>query len=120
MADVNAVLYPSTDKKYLRVLWEAITTTNTAGVGTALPAFPDRSIQVLGNFGTAGAITIQGSNDGGTTWATLNDLFGNALTFTSAGIKGVAELTAMIRPTLSAGSGAVDLDVYGFFGGNAE
>lgn len=117
MADITPTLIPSTDKRYARYKWETFTPSDTNGIAVGMGAYPDRSVQVLGNFGTAGEITIQGSLDGGTTWATLTDPQGNALVFTSAKIEAITELVPLIRPIRSAGTGAVDLDVYMSFAG---
>lgn len=65
------------------------------------PGYRDRTVQVEGSFfGTS--ISIEGSNDG-TNYHTLNDPSGNPLTFTSAGIKQVLELTRWIRPAMTGG-----------------
>jgi hypothetical protein len=100
----------------MRVKWEGFAASADVGTAVELSSYPDRSVQVLGDFGTGGEITIQGSNDGGTTWATLTDPQGNALVFTSARIEAVTELVQQVRPNATAGSGA-DIDVYMMFGG---
>lgn len=116
MATVSATRIVSPDSRITRVKWEGFAASGDVGTAVELTGHPDRSVQVLGNFGTGGAITVQGSNDGGTTWATLTDPQGNALTFTAAGLEAITELVGQIRPTASAGSGA-DIDVYMMFGG---
>jgi hypothetical protein len=68
----------------------------------SLAEYADRSVQVQGTFGGA-TITIQGSNDG-TNWHTLNDFEGDALSFTSAGLRMIAEPTAYIKPVTAGGS----------------
>jgi hypothetical protein len=94
--------------------WEALTATNTDGapadekVGSI--AFTEKTVTVTGNFGTSGECTIQGSNDG-TNWFTLNDVFENLAVFTSAGIMLLAENPRYVRPAITAGSGAIDLDI---------
>jgi hypothetical protein len=77
-----------------------------------MPAANDRSVQVTGTFGSGGTLLIEGSNDGGVTWGTLNDPQGSALSFTSSKIEAIQELTAMIRPRVSAGDGTTALAVY--------
>lgn len=116
MATVTPTRIPSPDSRSMRVKWEGFAASGDVGTSVELAGYPDRSVQVLGNFGTGGEITIQGSNDGGTTWATLTDPQGNALTFTAAGLEAITELVGQIRPTASEGSGA-DIDVYMMFGG---
>lgn len=71
------------------------------------------SVQITGTFGTN--CTIQGSNDGGTTWVTLKDLTGTDMVFTAAGGAEFSTSYERIRP-LSTGGGA-DLDVYFVFRG---
>lgn len=92
-------------------LWEALTPTDVDGSALDVSDLRDIGIQVIGNFGTAGDIFIQGSIDG-TTWAQLNDPQGNALSFTAAGIQQVQENVRYIRPFRNAGTGALDVDVY--------
>jgi len=89
--------------------WLLLTTTNTTGDAFACAAFSDRTIQVYGTFGGA-TITIQGSLDG-TNWATVNDQSDNALTFTTARMDSVQQLTRFIRPLLSGGDGTTSLNV---------
>lgn len=91
--------------------WLTLTTTNLDGESIRYTDYQDRSVQVLGTFG-GGTVTMQGSNDGGTTWATLTDPLGNNLAFTAAGMKQITELPDLIRPLLSGGDGTTDLDVY--------
>lgn len=117
MATKTAAKTTNPDLKHQVVRWEAFDTNGDIGTSVSMGAWRDRSVQVLGTFGTGGEITIQGSNDGGTTWATLTDPQGNALTFTSARIEAITELCGLIRPKLTAGTGTIDIDVYIFFGG---
>ena len=74
--------------------------------------YGDRSVQITGTLGAGGTIVIEGSNDGGVTWATLNDAFGNALTLTALGIKQITECVGQIRPRVTAGDGTTNLNVY--------
>lgn len=72
----------------------------------------DRSVQVLGIFST-GTFVWEGSNDDGVTWATLNDLSGgNAISKTSAGLEGVAEITQFARGKVTGGDGSTSLEVH--------
>ena len=73
------------------------------------PHFSDKTVQLIGTFGSA-TVVIQGSLDG-TTWATLTDPQGDALSFTAAGLNLVAENVRYIRPSASGGS-SQDIDVY--------
>lgn len=117
MATVTPARVALPDIRGLTIKWLGFAASGDVGTSVDMPAYPDRSVQVLGNFGSAGEVTIQGSNDGGTTWATLTDPQGNALVFTSARLEAITELVGKIRPAATAGSGAA-IDVYIFFGGS--
>lgn len=92
-------------------LWETITATNQEGSAVNVSATNDIAVQMLGDFGTSGDIVIQGSIDGGTTWATLNDPQGDPIVITAASIIQVQENVQLIRPINAAGTG-LDLDVW--------
>lgn len=89
---------------------QTYTAMGNADTGTAFDSYSlkDKTVQAAGTFASA-VVTIQGSNDG-TNWSTLTDPAGNALTFSSAGIKVILENPKQIRPTTSGGSGS-DIDV---------
>ena len=70
----------------------------------------DRSVQVFGDFGAGGSVTIEGSLDG-EHWATLSDPQGNPLVITSAKIEQITELTMHIRPRVTTGDGTTSLSV---------
>lgn len=93
------------------VSWEGITEADT-GAAAALDGYSARSVQVLGDFTTSGAITFEGSNDG-VTWATLNDEGGTTLVVTAASVRSIREVTRYVRPRATAGT-AVDMDVHVF------
>lgn len=82
--------------------WTALATGDTgkpvSGVGLS-----DRSVQMTGTFGGA-TVVLEGSNDG-TNYTTLTDTAGSALSFTSAGLKQVLQITKYIRPSVSGGAG---------------
>jgi hypothetical protein len=119
MATVTYALVPTTTLITNKVKWTPLAN-GDSGSAVDLNDYRDRSVQVLGTFGTGGSVTLQGSNDGGTTWATLTDQGGNNLTFTAAGIKHVQQLTEYIRPTVTAGDGTTALTVYVFFRGREQ
>jgi hypothetical protein len=65
---------------------------------------------VSGVLGTGGSVTWQGSVDGGTTWFTLNDDTGAALTQTALNTnKPVKERPLLVRPNCTAGDGTTSL-----------
>jgi hypothetical protein len=95
-------------KGCFRVTWSGLGVASSADSGSTVivpSAYDSVSIQVIGTFAGA-TITIEGSNNGGTTWATLNDSRGegNAMTFTSADLRKLNEVPQMIRPTITSGS----------------
>ena len=90
--------------------WEGLNTTDTTGTPIYISRKTDRSVQIGGTFG-GGTVTIEGSNDG-TTYFTLNDLQGSAISKTAAALEGVAEVVKWIRPKVTGGDGTTDIDVY--------
>lgn len=70
----------------------------------------DRSVQITGTPSVGGTVLIEGSNDG-TNYSTLHDPGGNALSLTSAQIVAVLEISAFIRPRVSAGDGSTTFAV---------
>jgi len=93
-------------KGVYRVFWDGLAA-GDSGSGVAVAALADKTVQVLGTFGGT-TITIEGSNDGGTTWNTLNDTRGegNGLSITSADTRQVLENPRLIRPLSTGGAGA--------------
>ena len=79
------------------------------GEAVNMQDWADRSVQVTGTFGGATCVW-EGSNDD-TNYATLNDAFGNALSFTTSGLRCVAEAVKTARPRIVGGSG-VSVNVY--------
>ena len=98
--------------------WETIT---EADVGQAVPVamFGDKSIQVVGDFGTAGAVDMEGAlfpaASADADFDVLADAQGTDLSIVSADkhLEVVLEATYWFRPKASAGSG-MDVDVYLF------
>lgn len=112
MATITATLVPTTTLSTTTVKWVGLTT-DDIGAGFANSDYRDRTVQVFGDFGTNATCTIEGSNDAGTTWATLHDQSGNELAFTAAGMKYVIELPALIRPKVTSGtSPAIDVWIH--------
>lgn len=75
-----------------------------------LPEYHDRSVQVVGTFGAAGNVRVEGSNDG-TNFAVLHDPSSTALNITTASIAGILEATRQVRPEITAGDGTTSLTV---------
>ena len=72
--------------------------------------FADRSVHILGTFGTGGTALVEGTLDG-TNYGTLTDSTGTALSVTAAKLRAVVEIVKYIRPRISAGDGSTDLTV---------
>ena len=119
MATTPATSYPTENINLTRVAWLAVPNGND-GAPIDIGDLSDRTIQITGTFGTGGSLSIEGSNDGGTTWATLTDPLGNNLTFTAAGMKAITELPQKIRPRVTAGDGTTSLNAHLFMKGTRQ
>lgn len=74
-----------------------------APIGPNHSDYADRTVQAAGTFGGA-TVAIQGSNDDGVTWFTVDDPQGTDLTMTTAGGKAIIEVTERMRPLLTGGA----------------
>lgn len=81
-----------------------------SGEAFQLAQLADRTVQVVGTFGTGGNVRIEGSLDG-TNYAVLTDPQGNALDINQAKIECITELVRYIRPRVTAGDGTTSLTV---------
>lgn len=79
-----------------------------SGAPVELPSFPDCAVQFDGTFGSGGTILLEGSIDG-TTYFTLTDPQGNAISKTASALEQIEELVRYIRPQVSAGDGTTAL-----------
>lgn len=106
------ISYPDGDDKSCIKI--AVTGLANGDETPALPftQFADRSVQVTGTFGAGGNLRVEGSNDGGTTWAALADPQGVALDITSAKIESILEVVEKVRCRVTAGDGTTSLAVY--------
>lgn len=75
-----------------------------------LANFADRSVQVVGTFGTGGKVRIEGSLDG-TNYSPLTDPQGNDLDITASKIEAISEVVRWIRPRVIAGDGTTSLNI---------
>jgi hypothetical protein len=106
MATIKPTVTDVSDKgngASLRVVWTPVTEADTCQAWK-LPEYSDKSIQVLGTFGGA-TVVLNGSNDGGVTFAGLNVPAGTAISIASAAIKAVLENTEYVQPVASGGTG---------------
>lgn len=105
MAAIKAVVTDVSemgDGATLRVVWTPVTEADEC-VPVRLPWLADRTIQALGTFGSCN-VAVHGSNDGGVTYAALNDPTGTVIDITAAGIKQVLENTEWTKPVVTTGS----------------
>ena len=91
------------------VTWSALDS-DDSGAPVTLIDYPDRTVVISGTFGAGGSCTLQGSNDA-STYHTLTDPQGNAITKTAAGMEAVTEAPVWIRPKVTAGDGTTAIDV---------
>lgn len=97
-------------KDGLMVLWSGLSHTNTTGTAVEFPNWRDRSVQIVGTFDSA-TVVIEGSNDG-STWVTLTDPQGNAISKTAAALEQIEEVVRYIRPSHSGGTASEDIDIH--------
>lgn len=107
MATIPAVV--ANEDTFRTFFYETMTETDADGAPIALPWCLDWSVQAVGDFGSGGAVSLQGTLDG-TSWAVINDHNGNAVTMTAAGIAHVQGAFVSVRPAVTAGT-SVDVDV---------
>lgn len=92
--------------------WTGLTETDTA-VPVVVPNQADKSVQIMGNFGAGGEVTVQGALDPAAAdgdFVALSDPQGNALAFTGLKLEAVLENTYLMRPKVTGGTGvAVDV-----------
>lgn len=100
---------PEGDDSVVLVTWTGLLNGDD-GAPVQLIKYADRSVQIVGVFGTGGTVAIEGSNNG-TDYATLNSVTGTALTVTTAGVRQILENTVLLRPRVTAGDGTTTLTV---------
>lgn len=104
------VTYPA--RGVVKVVWSGLLNGDT-GDFQGLMGYPDKAVSVKGTFGAAGSVSIQGTNDAGTTADIINDSRGeaNPLTFTAQDMRQVLENPEGVRPIVTAGDGTTSLTV---------
>lgn len=91
-----------------------LTTADPTGDAAANPGAPDKSFQFTGAFGGTGVATIEGSNDGGTTWWPLHDGSNTVIGATAAGGGAILENCELFRARLSTVGTNAAIDAYVF------
>ena len=106
MAATVKTEYPENNS--CKITWETLGDDETGPIA-AMARWPNKSFQAFGTF-ASGVLTLHGSNDG-VNFAPLNDLEGNAISMTAAGILSVMEHCMFYRPVVSsAGGPTTDID----------
>lgn len=93
----------------VRITWSGLLNTDS-GEAVTFGVYTDRSVQVVGTFGTGGTVTMQGSNDN-TNFVALSDARGAALAINTARIEQIEDLSYSIKPVITAGDGTTNLKV---------
>lgn len=97
------------DGSTIIVTWSPVTSADTC-VAVRYPEFADRSIHVSGTFDGA-TVQIQGSNNGGVSFATLADPTETTISISTERIRAILENTDYVKPVISGGGGAQSLTV---------
>lgn len=109
MATIDHIRSNTNNARTILATWSDLAN-GDSGNGLPFSQYTDKSVQVIGTFGTGGSLRIEGSNNG-TDWAVLTDPQGNALDFTQAKIEMVTEATSLVRPRVTAGDGTTSISV---------
>lgn len=97
------------DSRQARVYQWTLDTSDRNGEYIEVPDHADRSIQVTGTFGASAQVVVDGSNDGGSNGAELNDPQGDPIALTGASIAQIQEATHKVRPRLESGDGSTSV-----------
>lgn len=104
MATINYSVTPlATWKDKAHVITWANLTSGDDGQMLEMPGSADRSVQVVGSFGSGGNLRLEGSNDG-LNWNVLTDPQGNDINITTSKIEQVMEVVRYMRPRVTAGT----------------
>lgn len=90
------------DGSTILAVWTPVTESDTC-VPISMPEHSDKSVHVSGTFGSA-SVAVQGSNNGGASFASLNDPTGTVIAITAEKIKAVLENTVQVKPVATGGS----------------
>lgn len=93
------------------ITWTNLTNA-TSDVGSAIGESwrGEKTFQVVGTFGTNGAVTIEGSNNG-VDWSPLSNRQGTSMVFTTSGFNRSQDQPAFVRPRITNGDGTTNLTV---------
>jgi hypothetical protein len=110
MATRAAVLNGPDEQGRVHILWEGLLQGDD-GSPVEVSQFLDKTCHSDGSYSGAGAITMQGSNNG-SAWYTLADATGMAVLLTSDAVGfHIAQSPRYLRPLVADGDGSTDIDV---------
>ena len=91
--------------------WPTLTNSGAdVGAALCLADYGDKTFQVFGTLGAAGAVAIEGSNDG-VNWCAISNRQGTAMSFTALSMNTSQDRPAFVRPRITAGDGTTSLTV---------
>jgi len=102
-------MLPPGDGTAVMASWDNLDESDTGPAAMEVTEYDSAVVQVIGTF-NGGTVVLQGSNDG-VNWATVQDIAGDAISLTAAGISSLRDLPRYLRPLVSAGTG-LDIDVF--------
>ncbi len=105
--DVTVVV---NEDKTVTVQWTGLLENDT-GAPVFLARFPDKSIQVTGDFSGSAAMTLEGSNLATASWGAVNDAQGVAIVPTTNECTVIGASPLQLRPSITTGDGSTDLTV---------
>ncbi len=106
---VKPVTVTVREDKTVRIFWENLVNGDT-GEPVNLPRYPDKTVQIVGNFSGTADVDMDGSPDD-STYGALHDLQGSEISIGDSKPVLIAESTEWIRPDVASGDGDTDLDV---------
>ncbi len=96
------------DDKTVTVTWSGLEDNDT-GVPVYLARYPDKTMQITGDFSGSAAVTMQGSNLATPSWGALNDAQGVVIAPTTNECILIAGSPLQIRPSVTTGDAGTDL-----------
>lgn len=97
------------DDRVVVITWEGLIGTADDGSAVGVADLIDLTVQVVGSFTTSGAVTMQGSQDGATFGALVDDT-GSDIVLTDSTVMLIRGNPLQLKPNGTAGT-AADMDV---------
>ncbi len=96
------------DDKTVTVTWSGLLDNDT-GVPVFLARYPDKTLQVTGDFSGSAVITMQGSNIATPSWGAVNDAQGVAIAPSTNECTVFGASPLQLRPSVTTGDGSTNL-----------